>query len=56
MIYEKSRKERELRLSQVDEQYLTPASILITFLHIANEKNMAVRNTASEEDVILSWE
>ena len=55
-IYEKVKDERELRISEVDLTDLTPASVLITFLHIANEKNMIVRNTSEEDDVILSWE
>ena len=29
---------------------------MITFLHMANEKNLVVRNSENEDDVILSWE
>ena len=46
---------RELSISDLDEN-ISPASALITFLHLANEKNLVLRNSEAEDDVILSWE
>ncbi len=45
-----------MRISEVDLDNISPASVLITFLHLANEKNMIVRSTPGDDDVILSWE
>lgn len=55
MLLEEVRETRELRISDL-EIGISPASAMITFLHMANEKNLVVRNSENEDDVILSWE
>ena len=54
-LFEEVKEMRELRISDI-AGLISPASALITFLHLANEKDLVVRNGEYEEDVILSWD
>ena len=53
-VFHELNEERELKLSELNTM-LSPQSMLITFLHLANEKQLLIETNEDHSDVCLSF-
>ena len=55
IVFQQLNEERELKLSQLNTM-LSPQNMLITFLHLANERQLVIESNEDFSDVSLAFE